>query len=109
MAMMANMAPPIEVHRLATALGSEIRGLDLTAPISDDDWKVVHETFLESGVICIRGQSAMRPEADQLEFAARWGEISIHPYMPSIEGHPGMMRSTTPTRSPRPGTPTPRT
>ncbi len=91
MAMMANMASPIEVHRLATALGSDIRGLDLTAPISDEDWKVVHETFLESGVICIRGQAAMRPE-DQLEFATRWGEISIHPYIPSIEGHPGIMK-----------------
>jgi taurine dioxygenase len=33
----------------------------------------------------------MRPE-DQLAFAARWGEISIHPYVPSIEGYPGIMR-----------------
>jgi taurine dioxygenase len=27
-----------------------------------------------------------------LAFAARWGEIVVHPYVPSIEGYPGIMR-----------------
>jgi len=28
---------------------------------------------------------------EQLAFAARWGKISHHPYVPSLEGYPGMM------------------
>jgi taurine dioxygenase len=39
----------------------------------------------------IRGQQAMTPD-DHLAFAGRFGPISIHPYVPSIEGYPGVMK-----------------
>ncbi len=32
-----------------------------------------------------------------MAFAARFGEISVHPYVPSIEGYPGLMRISEPT------------
>ena len=55
----------------------------------------VFEGFVDAqgdrGMVCIRGQAAMSPD-DHLRFAARWGEVSIHPYVPSIDGHPGIMR-----------------
>ena len=66
-------------------------GVDLSQPVDDATFEAIHEAFLEHQVICIRGQSAMTP-SDQLAFSARWGEISIHPYVPSIEGYPGLMR-----------------
>ena len=81
----------MEIRQLAGALGAEVLGLDLTDGISDADFASVRNALHESGVICIRGQGAMTPE-DQLDFAARWGEISIHPYVPSIEGYPGIMK-----------------
>ncbi len=83
--------PPVEIKRLAGALGAEVLGLDLTREVSETDFAAVRDALHHHGIICIRGQAAMTPE-DQLGFAARWGDISIHPYVPSIEGYPGIMR-----------------
>jgi taurine dioxygenase len=81
----------VKVERRAGALGAIVTGVDLAAPVDDDTYAAVKRAFLENMVICIRDQAAMTPE-DQLAFAARWGEISIHPYVPSIDGYPGIMR-----------------
>lgn len=85
------MLEQVEVRQLASALGAEVLGLDLTLPVDDETMAFVRSVFLEHQVICIRGQQAMTPE-DQLAFAARWGEIAVHPYVPSIDGYPGIMR-----------------
>jgi taurine dioxygenase len=81
----------VVVEREAGALGALVTGVDLGTPVDDATFGLVHDAFLENLVICIRGQAHITPE-DQLAFAARWGEISVHPYVPSIEGYPGMMR-----------------
>jgi len=81
----------LDVRRQAGALGALVLGLDLAGGVDDETFAAVHAAFLDHMVICIRGQAAMTPE-DQLAFAARWGQISIHPYVPSIEGYPGIMR-----------------
>ena len=66
-------------------------GVDLAPASTTTPSPPCTRAFLEHMVVCIRGQAAMTPE-DQLAFAARWGEISIHPYVPSIDGYPGIMR-----------------
>jgi taurine dioxygenase len=81
----------LRVQRQTGALGAIVEGVDLSGPVDDATFSALHKAFLDHHVICIRGQSAMT-EADQLSFAARWGTISIHPYVPSIEGYPGLMR-----------------
>ena len=81
----------LRVQRQAGALGAIIEGVDLSEPVNDATFAALHEAFLDHQMICIRGQSAMTPD-DQLRFAERWGQISIHPYVPSIEGYPGLMR-----------------
>lgn len=84
-------ATGLRVQRQAGALGAIIEGVDLAGPIDDALFDALHEAFLKHHIICVRGQSAMT-EADQLAFSERWGRISIHPYVPSIEGYPGLMR-----------------
>ena len=42
-------------------------------------------------VISLPGQGDVT-SAQQLEFAGLWGEIAVHPYVPSIEGYPAIMR-----------------
>jgi taurine dioxygenase len=79
------------VTPLAGAIGARIDGVDLRQPVDDATFARIEETFLGHGVICISGQAELEPQG-QLEFAARWGEVSVHPYVPSIEGHPGIMR-----------------
>jgi taurine dioxygenase len=86
-----SMIDVMEVARLAGALGAEVTGIDLTQPLPDECFAALHRAFLAHQVICIREQQAMTPD-DQVAFAARWGEISIHPYIPSIDGYPGIMR-----------------
>ncbi|WP_420638150.1 TauD/TfdA dioxygenase family protein [Candidatus Poriferisocius sp.] len=81
----------MEIRPLAGALGAEVLGLDLTGDLDGAAFAAVRGALHDRGVICIRDQAAMSPE-DQLGFAARWGEISIHPYVPSIEGYPGIMK-----------------
>ncbi len=88
---MTTVAADVQVQRQAGSLGGLVTGVDLSKPISDAAFEAIYAAFLEHQVICIRGQAAMTPE-DQLAFAARWGEISIHPYVPSIDGYPGVMR-----------------
>ncbi|HEX7095935.1 MAG TPA: TauD/TfdA family dioxygenase [Acidimicrobiales bacterium] len=93
------MAPAtidLRVERQAGAIGALIYDVDLKAALDDDasaDALVaaLRSALLEHLVICIRGQSALTPD-EQLAFARRWGEVSVHPYVPSIEGHPGIMR-----------------
>jgi taurine dioxygenase len=84
-------AVELDVRRQAGALGALITGVDLSRPVGDDTFHAIRDAFHEHMVVCVRGQAAMTPE-DQLAFAARWGEISIHPYVPSIDGYPGIMR-----------------
>ncbi len=84
-------AVELDVRRQAGALGAVIMGLDLSRPVDDGTFAAVQDAFHQNMVVCLRGQAAMTPE-DQLAFAARWGEISIHPYVPSIDGYPGIMR-----------------
>jgi taurine dioxygenase len=86
----------VSVNREAGALGAIVTGVDLAQTVDDATFEAIHDAFCEHLVICIRGQEHIRPE-DQLEFAQQWGEISIHPYVPSIEGYPGVMRVSDPT------------
>ena len=86
----------LEIRREAGALGATIRGVDLAQGVDDDVFAAIRAAFLEHLVIAIKGQQAMTPD-DQLAFAARWGEVTIHPYVPSIEGHPGVMKVYDPT------------
>ena len=85
------VAQELRVRQLGTALGAELLGLDLAAGVDDETVAAIRAVFLEHQVICIRDQQAMTPD-DQLAFAARWGEVAIHPYVPSIDGYPGIMR-----------------
>jgi taurine dioxygenase len=81
----------IAVQQQSGAIGALITGIDLTEAVDDATFDLLHRALLDHCVICIRGQRAMTPE-DQLSFASRWGEIFVHPYVPSMEGYAGMMR-----------------
>jgi taurine dioxygenase len=85
-------------ERQAGSIGALITGVDLAATLGSDDDAAIDATvaalraaLLEHLVICIRGQAALDPDG-QLAFARRWGTVLVHPYVPSIEGHPGIMQ-----------------
>jgi taurine dioxygenase len=70
--------------------GADIYGLDLSKPLDDATFAELHAAFLEYLVLAIRDQD-ITPE-QHLEFGRRWGTVLPHPYVPSIEGYPGVMR-----------------
>ncbi len=78
-----------QVERQAGALGAYVMGIDLSRPVDVATFAGLRDAFLEHHVICFRDQD-ITPE-QQLEFSARWGPIFVHPYVPSIEGYPGIM------------------
>ena len=59
----------ITVRRLGGALGAEIRGIDLSGPLSERQLDAIHQALLDHMVIVFRGQ-AITPRK-QVEIAAR--------------------------------------
>ncbi len=80
----------LRVERQAGALGAYVYGVDLAEDLDASTFEKLHAAFVEHHVICIRDQD-INP-GQQLEYARRWGRVFIHPYVESIEGHPGVMQ-----------------
>jgi alpha-ketoglutarate-dependent taurine dioxygenase len=88
-------AVDLVVERQAGSIGALVFGVDLVHALEDDarateTVAALRDALLEHLVICIRGQAAL-DSAGQLDFARRWGNVLVHPYVPSIDGYPGLM------------------
>ncbi|GAB4235824.1 MAG: TauD/TfdA family dioxygenase [Methyloligellaceae bacterium] len=79
----------IEVRPIASALGAEIHGIDLSRPLTNREFDTIHRAFLEHQVIFFRDQK-LTPE-QHLAFARRFGELDIHPFAAGLEGYPEIM------------------
>ena len=80
---------PLRIRRVAGALGAEIEGVDLSAPLADDAVAAIRQAFVEHQVIFFRDQ-ALTPD-QQLAFGRRFGPLNIHPYVAGMADHPEMM------------------
>ena len=76
----------IEIAPVASALGAEIRGVDLSEELSDADTATIRDAFGRYGVIFFRDQD-LTPE-QHIAFAERWGEIEVNRFFRPVEGHP---------------------
>ncbi len=76
----------IEVQPLATALGAEIAGVDLSADVTDRVIGDIRQALLDYGVIFFREQALDVGAHKRL--ARRFGEIFIHPNFDTGEGDP---------------------
>ena len=75
----------LEVRQLGTALGAEIRGVDLSQPLDSASLDFIGKAFVEHIVLTIRGQSL--PPAAQIAFTEHFGAVEPHP-LSSRPGHP---------------------
>ena len=75
----------ITVTPISGALGAEIGGVDL-AKLDDDVFSEIHQAWLEHKVVFFRDQR-LSPE-QHIAFGRRFGELIVHPYVKSLEGHP---------------------
>lgn len=88
---MSMLVPTTSVTRLAGTLGARVEGIDLARGFDAGSVEELRSLLDEHLVIFLPGQQDLTP-AQHLAFARLWGEIAVHPYIPSIDGHPGVMR-----------------
>lgn len=75
----------LQANPLSGTIGAEITGVDLAA-LDDTTFDGIHRALLDHGVICFRDQK-LTPD-QQLAFAARWGDIHLHPYLNGLPDRP---------------------
>jgi taurine dioxygenase len=82
----------LEVAPVAGALGADITGVDLAAPLSDETVDEIRRAWLEHLVLFFRGQ-CLGPEA-LLAFARRLGDPVEYPFVQGLDGHPEVIAVT---------------
>jgi alpha-ketoglutarate-dependent taurine dioxygenase len=76
----------IEIRLLAGAIGAEIFGIDLAAPLDDETVAAIRRAWLDHLVIFFRDQEL--PPAQFLAFTRHFGEAVEYPFVKGIEGFP---------------------
>ena len=81
--------PSVRVMPLGPTIGAEIGGVDLSQPLDDATIGAIRDALMEHKVICFRDQD-ITPE-QQLAFGRRFGDVSVHPFVPHLEHLPEIM------------------
>ena len=70
----------ITFRKLSHALGAEVRGVDITQPMSEVEFGEIYRAFLDNGILLLRDQNCRRE--DHIEFSRRFGELDNHDALP---------------------------
>ena len=65
----------MHIEKASPGCGAIVTGIDIRS-ISDSEFQLIYEAWLEAGVICIRGQELTIE--DFLSYGRRFGEIFPH-------------------------------
>ena len=76
----------IEARRVSGALGAEISGVDLSRPLSPEEFGELKRLWLEHLVIFFRDQALT--EEQYMAFAGQFGEPVEYPFVKGLEGYP---------------------
>jgi taurine dioxygenase len=69
-----------QASKLTPAIGAVVKGIDLSAPLSSSDVAQIRAALDDRLVLFFEGQN-LTP-AQQRDFAARFGELYVHPFYP---------------------------
>ncbi len=83
---MAEEIDSISVVPLSPALGAEILGVDIAAGISDSQFALIRQAYVDYGVIFFRDQ-ALTPD-QHIAFAQRWAKINVNRFFQPVATHP---------------------
>ena len=78
------------VRPLSSAMGAEIRGVDLSRPLDDAAFGVIHQAFLDYSLLYFPDQD-LTPE-EELAFARRFGSPEVHPIVEGTDEYPDVIR-----------------
>ncbi|RXZ45420.1 taurine dioxygenase [Crenobacter cavernae] len=79
----------IHIQTLSPALGALVSGVDLGQPLHDEDRRTIHDALLKHQLLFFENQ-ALTPR-QQRDFAARFGELHVHPVYPNVPEQPEIM------------------
>jgi alpha-ketoglutarate-dependent sulfate ester dioxygenase len=80
----------LEARQLGATVGAEISGVDLTSELPDRVIEELRAALFEYKVIFFRDQP-LSP-SQHVAFARRFGDLEIHPFLPSNTGEPELVR-----------------
>ncbi len=75
----------IRLQPISGSLGTVITGVDLREPLDDDTYQEIKRALLDNLLVFFRDQD-ITPE-QQIAFGHRFGELHVHPFIPSLPGH----------------------
>lgn len=67
----------ITINKRHPCIGAEILGVDLSAPMDEATFQLIHQAWLDHLLLIFPAQSIS--DAEQIAFARRFGELEIHP------------------------------
>ena len=79
----------VEIRRVGAALGAEVHGVDLRKPVSDADFKLIHDGFVEHQLLIFPDQEITQDQ--HCAFGERFGPLTIHPFSASLKHRPQMI------------------
>ena len=80
----------IEIRPMSPTIGAEIHGVDLSKPLDDATLAEVRSALLEYKAIFFRDQRLTTEQ--HVNFARRFGELEVHPFLPSNTDFPELVR-----------------
>jgi len=79
----------LQITPLSSALGAQISGVDLSRDLSAEQRDAIEQALLEHQVLFFRDQP-ITPQ-QQARFAARFGDLHIHPIYPHVPEQPEVL------------------
>lgn len=80
----------ISLQPVSGSLGAEIHDVDLGADLDDETYAEIKQALLEYLVVFFRDQDIS--PAQQIAFGKRFGDLHVHPFIPSLPGHDEIIR-----------------
>jgi len=84
---MATLTTRLTIKRLHPLFVAEVTGIDLTAPISREDFRTIWEAFNEHQILVFRDQTF--DDASQIAFSRNFGELETMVAHPGNDWNPG--------------------
>lgn len=83
----------IRFTRLSPAVGADVEGVDLSQPLSDEDFRAIVHGWHTTGQGLLRFRGQRLSSEDIVRFSARFGRLEIYRLRPEIlvEGHPELV------------------
>ncbi|MCB1010477.1 MAG: TauD/TfdA family dioxygenase [Microthrixaceae bacterium] len=79
-----------DVQRCSATIGAELSGIDITGELADEEVVDIAKALADYKVIFFRDQPLSARQ--HVDFARRFGELEIHPFIPSNTGVPELVR-----------------